>query len=99
MDVCPAAIDLVGNRRHTNEMRRGAAVRNPDGSPIWIRTKIRLNRNKHWEFSQPDWDEFYVIRGNGPLTRVALRRMSYEQGEWVRRAALGQPFGLPPGRN
>ena len=38
-----------------------------------------------------DWDEFFrVIRGNGPCNkeRLALRRFSYEQGEWVRRAIL-----------
>ena len=49
-----------------------------------------------------DRDHIYaVIRGNGPLNkeRVALRRMSYEQGEWVRRAVLGQACGLPLGRN
>lgn len=47
----------------------------------------------HWVFSQPDWDEFYrVIRGNGPCNarRLGLRRLSYEQGRWVRRAVLGE---------
>ena len=45
----------------------------------------------NWGFTQPDWDEFFkVIRGNGPCNddRVALRRFSYEQGEWVRNAIL-----------
>ena len=82
----------------------GKVIRNPDGSPVWIPDeKLRYNATtKHWEFSQPDWDEFHqVIRGNGPLNRqrVGLRRFSYEQGEWVRRAILGRPAGLPPGRN
>lgn len=47
----------------------------------------------HWTFEEPDWDEFYrVIRGQGPCNerRIALRRFSYEQGAWVRRAILGQ---------
>ncbi len=53
----------------------------------------------HWKLSQPDWNEFYrVIRGHGPLNkeRVGLRRFSYEQGQWVRRAVLGSTE-LPPG--
>ena len=55
----------------------------------------------HWGFTQPDWDEFYrVIGGHGPCNkqRVALRRFSYEQGRWVRKAILGGA-GLPPSRN
>ena len=45
-----------------------------------------------------DWDEFNrVIRGNGPCNkeRVALRRFSYEQGEWVRQAILGGTTHAP----
>ncbi len=45
----------------------------------------------HWRFPEPDWDEFYrVIRGKGPCNerRLALRRFSYEQGRWVRKAVL-----------
>jgi ring-1,2-phenylacetyl-CoA epoxidase subunit PaaA len=98
----PAALDLGLVIKTYQRDEQGRVVRNPDGSAIWIKDeRIRLE-TKHWEFSQPDWDEFYaVIRGNGPLNkqRVALRRMSYEQGEWVRRAVLGQPHGLPPARN
>lgn len=82
----------------------GPVVRTADGSPIWVPDeKLRLDKESgNWDFSQPDWDEFYrVIRGNGPCNRerVALRRFSYEQGEWVRRAVLGQSTGLPPNRN
>lgn len=109
----PAAIDLgleikTYKRESTPNpncpLGLGRAIRNPDGSPVWVKDeKLRYNeQTKHWEFSQPDWEEFYqVIRGNGPLNkeRVALRRFSYEQGEWVRRAVLGQHAGLPPGRN
>lgn len=42
-----------------------------------------------WEFSDPDWDEFFrVIRGDGPCNkeRLAVRRMAEEQGRWVRNA-------------
>lgn len=53
----------------------------------------------HWNFSEPDWDEFFrVIRGQGPLNhrRVGLRRLSYEQGRWVRRAVLHGEVSAPP---
>ena len=52
----------------------------------------------NWGFTQPDWEEFFrVIRGNGPCNddRLALRRMSYEQGEWVRRAILDGSTNVP----
>jgi ring-1,2-phenylacetyl-CoA epoxidase subunit PaaA len=82
----------------------GRAIRNPDGSAVLIKDEmLKLDpATKHWQFSPPDWEEFFaVIRGHGPLNkqRVGLRRMSYEQGEWVRRAVLGQPTGLPPSAN
>ena len=40
-----------------------------------------------YRFTQPDWDEFYrVINGDGPLNqeRLALRRLAYEAGSWLR---------------
>jgi ring-1,2-phenylacetyl-CoA epoxidase subunit PaaA len=52
-----------------------------------------------WTFTDPDWDEFYrVIRGNGPCNaqRLSLRRFSYEQGLWVRRAISAGSVSLPP---
>ncbi len=55
--------------------------------------ECHVRNDGRWGFSTPDWDEFYrVIRGNGPCNkqRVGLRRMSYEQGQWVRRAVMGQ---------
>lgn len=109
----PAALDLglvvKTYKRETTPLPGcphglGKVIRNPDGSALWVKDeKLRLNpATKHWEFSPPDWDEFHqVIRGNGPLNkqRVGLRRFSYEQGEWVRRAVLGQTTSLPPARN
>jgi ring-1,2-phenylacetyl-CoA epoxidase subunit PaaA len=53
----------------------------------------------NWSFTEPDWDEFWrVIRGNGPCNahRLALRRFSYEQGAWVRRAIGTGAVGTPP---
>lgn len=55
---------------------------------------LRFNEaTGHWDFGSPDWDEFYrVIRGGGPCNdkRKGLRRLSYEQGQWVRRAVSGK---------
>ena len=53
----------------------------------------------NWGFTDPDWDEFFrVIRGNGPCNahRLSLRRFSYEQGEWVRRAVANGDVNTPP---
>jgi ring-1,2-phenylacetyl-CoA epoxidase subunit PaaA len=53
----------------------------------------------HWGFTPPDWDEFFrVIRGHGPCNakRLALRRFSYEQGQWVRQAVFSGTMGAPP---
>lgn len=39
--------------------------------------------------TQPDWDEFFrVINGDGPMNRerLALRRLIYEEGSWLRTA-------------
>ncbi len=53
----------------------------------------------NWGFTDPDWDEFFrVIRGNGPCNahRLSLRRFSYEQGQWVRRAVTNGAVTAPP---
>lgn len=42
-----------------------------------------------WVISQPDWGEFKrVINGDGPMNRerLALRRLAYEEGSWLRTA-------------
>ncbi|MFO0838078.1 MAG: 1,2-phenylacetyl-CoA epoxidase subunit PaaA [Phycisphaerae bacterium] len=107
----PAAIDLrldiktpKREAASADAPGMGKSVRNADGSPLLVRDEAirRDEKTGQWGFTQPDWHEFYeVIRGNGPLNkqRVGLRRMSYEQGEWVRRAVLGDRHGMPPGRN
>lgn len=83
----------------------GKVVYRPDGSHELVPDEnVRLLDEKtgRWGFTQPDWDEFYrVVKGDGPCNRqrVALRRWSYEQGAWVRRAILGERAGLPPSRN
>jgi ring-1,2-phenylacetyl-CoA epoxidase subunit PaaA len=45
----------------------------------------------HYDFGEIDWTEFYeVIKGNGPCNheRLATRVKAWEDGAWVREAAL-----------
>ena len=46
---------------------------------------------QHYDFGAIDWDEFWnVIQGNGPCNkdRLAARVKAWEEGAWVREAAL-----------
>lgn len=49
---------------------------------------LKWNEEKGgYDFSQPDWDEFYqVLKGNGPCNRERLgaRVKAWEDGAWVR---------------
>lgn len=52
---------------------------------------LRKNDDGVWEFSDPNWDEFFeVIKGNGPCNkeRLAVRKYAEEAGRWVRQALL-----------
>lgn len=96
----PAALDLGIKIHVCAKDENGLVKRKPDGSFDQIEDpELRYDEQTgHWRFSQPDWDEFNrVIRGNGPCNkaRVGLRRFSYEQGQWVRRAVMGST-DLPP---
>lgn len=45
----------------------------------------------HYDFGEIQWDEFYeVLKGNGPCNqeRVATRKQAFEDGAWVREAAV-----------
>ncbi|MEP2026446.1 MAG: 1,2-phenylacetyl-CoA epoxidase subunit PaaA [Reichenbachiella sp.] len=45
----------------------------------------------HYNFGPINWDEFWaVVKGNGPCNkeRLATRKKAYEEGAWVREAAL-----------
>jgi len=45
----------------------------------------------HYDFGEIDWDEFWqVVKGNGPCNkeRVAARQKAWDDGEWVREAAI-----------
>ncbi len=99
----PAALALGLKIHVANKNPDGLIATKPDGTLDMIEDPlIRLDdKTGHWGFTQPDWEEFYrVIGGDGPCNkqRVALRRFSYEQGQWGRKAGLGCA-GLPPTRN
>ncbi|MHC4718528.1 MAG: 1,2-phenylacetyl-CoA epoxidase subunit PaaA [Planctomycetota bacterium] len=90
----PAAVDL-GLHIHV-------VTKDDDGLVTGRQRDVKAQLNDqtgNWEYTEPDWDEFYrVIRGGGPCNRkrVALRRLSYEQGRWVRNAILHGRATLPP---
>lgn len=45
----------------------------------------------HYDFGEINWDEFWeVVKGNGPCNhqRLETRKKAYEEGEWVREAAM-----------
>jgi ring-1,2-phenylacetyl-CoA epoxidase subunit PaaA len=45
----------------------------------------------HYDFGEIDWTEFNeVVKGNGPCNkqRVATRKNAYDNGAWVREAAI-----------
>jgi len=57
----------------------------PDNDLKWDKDK------QSYEYGEIDWDAFWrVVKGNGPLNRnrVAARKKAWEDGEWVREAAL-----------
>ena len=46
---------------------------------------------KHYDFGEINWEEFWnVVKGNGPCNkeRLETRRKAWEEGAWVREAAL-----------
>ncbi len=49
------------------------------------------NKKKQYDWGEINWEEFWnVIKGNGPCNfeRVAARKKAWENGEWVRQAAV-----------
>ncbi len=53
---------------------------------------LRWNESTgHYDFSEPDWDEFHdVISGNGPCNheRLEARKSAWNDGAWVREARM-----------
>ncbi|MEX0647138.1 MAG: 1,2-phenylacetyl-CoA epoxidase subunit PaaA [Balneolaceae bacterium] len=48
-------------------------------------------KTEHWEFGEIPWDEFWsVVKGDGPMNRerIKARKKAYEEGAWVREAAM-----------
>ncbi len=44
-----------------------------------------------WQYTEPDWSRLYaIVAGNGPASgqRLAFRRLTYEEGAWLRDAVL-----------
>ena len=80
-------------RRPAAEVRRrhGAAGRVARRRSCPIRT-LKWNAERgHYDFGAIDWDEFWrVVNGDGPCNRerLATRVTAYEEGRWVREAAL-----------
>jgi ring-1,2-phenylacetyl-CoA epoxidase subunit PaaA len=54
--------------------------------------ELKWNEERgHYDFGVPDWNEFWnVVKGNGPCNRDRLetRKKAWEEGRWVRDAAM-----------
>lgn len=51
---------------------------------------------EQWIYQQPDWDEFkQIIKNKGPKSqdRLRLRKIAYENNQWVRQALAQEPVG------
>lgn len=72
VDVCAEQVKILG-----------ATLPDPD---------LKWNEERgHYDFGPIDWDEFWsVVKGNGPCNKERLdaRRKAYEDGAWVREAAM-----------
>lgn len=53
---------------------------------------LKWNAEKgQYDWGEIDWTEFWeVVKGNGPcnIERVANRKKAYDEGAWVRKAAM-----------
>lgn len=61
---------------------------------------LRWNEERgHYDFGPIDWNEFNeVLKGNGPCNRerLAARRKAWEEGAWVREAAMAHAAKRQP---
>ena len=72
VDMCAQQVSVLG-------------LRIPDDRLAWNETR------GHYDFGEIDWEEFRnVLKGNGPCNRERMedRISAYEEGSWVREAAL-----------
>ena len=50
-----------------------------------------MKKRKHYDFGEINWEEFWnVVKGNGPCNkeRLEARKKAWEEGAWVREAAV-----------
>ncbi|MFL6140777.1 MAG: 1,2-phenylacetyl-CoA epoxidase subunit PaaA [Labedaea sp.] len=83
-------------KRHTNDelRQRFVDMTVPQAEKLGVTLpdpQLAWNSGRgHYDFGEPDWDEFrQVVGGNGPCNaaRIAHRRAAHENGAWVREAA------------
>ena len=84
-------------KRKTNDELRQAFVDQtvPQANILGLTipdSKLKWNEDrKHYDFGDIDWDEFWqVVKGHGPCNkqRIEARIKAYQEGEWVRDAAM-----------
>ncbi|MDN5849620.1 MAG: 1,2-phenylacetyl-CoA epoxidase subunit A [Nitrococcus sp.] len=84
-------------KRHTNDELRQKFVDQSVPQADYLELTLpdpALKRNEqtgHYDFGAIDWSEFWsVLKGDGPCNRqrIATRRQAYDEGRWVREAAL-----------
>ncbi len=84
-------------KRKTNDELRQQFVDNtiPQAEILGITVPdpdLKWNEERgHYDFGPIDWDEFWnVVKGNGPCNkeRLAARNAAWDNGAWVREAAL-----------
>jgi len=94
-----------GIKTHTNDELRQKFVDMtvPQAEALGVTLpdpELRWNEERgHYDFGQPDWDEFWaVVGGDGPCNaqRVAHRKKAWDDGAWVREAAVA--FAAAQGR-
>ncbi|HVB10465.1 MAG TPA: 1,2-phenylacetyl-CoA epoxidase subunit PaaA [Bacillota bacterium] len=92
-----APLYRYGMRKQTNEelrqkflgrvipQIRAVGLDLPDPAPEWDGEK--------WVYGDPDWEQWRaVINGKGPMSaeRLGLRRLTWEEGRWIREAMSGR---------
>ncbi|MDN5871926.1 MAG: 1,2-phenylacetyl-CoA epoxidase subunit A [Nitrococcus sp.] len=84
-------------KRHTNDELRQKFVDQSVPQADYLELTLpdpALKRNEqtgHYDFGAIDWSEFWgVLKGDGPCNRqrITTRRRAYDEGRWVREAAL-----------
>ncbi len=84
-------------KRHTNDELRQKFIDMcvPQADVLGLTLpdpNLRWNPERgHYDFGEIDWEEFYqVVRGDGPCNRQRMeqRVRAFEEGQWVREAAM-----------